>query len=140
MQTRPRRALIVTDVHLVAWALSSAFGQAGFVALTADTVGAACDVLRTVDDLDLVVTSLSIGQARVSEVLAAISAERPGTPAILLAAEPDASFPLADQTTVLLQLPFSVDDVVGAAAELTGDESGPAVAATPASSASRPWD
>jgi DNA-binding NtrC family response regulator len=121
MQARPRRALIVTDVHLVAWALSSAFGPAGFVALTAETAAGASDALRTVEDIDILVISLSIGPSQVSDLLATTSREFPGTRSILLAAEPDVAFPVPAKVGVLLQLPFSVDDVVATAGELVGD-------------------
>jgi DNA-binding NtrC family response regulator len=119
---RPRRALIVTDVHLLGWALSSAFGHSGFAALAAQTAEAAVDTLRTVAGIDLVVISLSIGPAQVAEVVHTLAREAPGTPAILLAAEPYTPISERHEGTRLLELPFSVDDIVAAAEELVPAE------------------
>jgi DNA-binding NtrC family response regulator len=118
MQPGPRRALIVTDVSLVRWALSSAFGHAGFLAVSAQTADAALDTLRTVGGMDVVVMSLSMAPVEVGEVVQGLGAEWPGIPLILLAAEPDTPVGQRPEAAVLLQLPFSVDDVVAAAEKL----------------------
>ncbi len=134
MPVPPRRALIVTDVSLVRWALSSALGQAGFVALSAQTADEALDTLRTVPSgIDLLVISLSIGAAQVSEIVRTCAGEWPGTPAVLLAVEPDTPRAERHEGAVLLDLPFSVADVVAAAEDLApGRANGvPADAAPP---------
>jgi DNA-binding NtrC family response regulator len=118
MLDRPRRVLIVTDVALLRWAMSSAFGHSGFVTLTAETADAALDTLRTVEGIDLLVISLSIGRNQVSEVLRSSSVEWPGLPVVLLAVEPDTPPAERHEGTVLLELPFSVADVVATAGDL----------------------
>ena len=79
--------------------------------LSAADAEAAHAALQAGGAYDIVVVSLSLGQDRVASLLERASRLRPGVPAIVLAVDPD---PIVLQTRadhVVLEKPYSIDDV-----------------------------
>jgi DNA-binding NtrC family response regulator len=112
----PRRALVVTDIDLSGWALRHALTSAGFVVLTAADADAARAVIEVSDPFDVVVVSLSLGVERVSSLLTCAAWLWPGVPAIVLAVDHESHpLPTKAEDVVVLEKPYSVDDVVASA-------------------------
>jgi DNA-binding NtrC family response regulator len=117
----PRRALVVTDIDLSGWALRKALTSAGFVVLSAADADAARAVIEVSDPFNVVVVSLSLGAARVSKLLEYSEWLWPGVPAVVLAVDPE-SQPVATRADdVVLEKPYSIEDVVALATRIGGD-------------------
>jgi DNA-binding NtrC family response regulator len=111
----PRRALVVTDIDLVGWALRQALTAAGLVVMTTSDVDAPDAALAARDPVDVLVVTQSFGPERVARLLERSARLWPGVRAIVLAVDPE-PHPIDTRTDhVLLEKPFSVDDVVALA-------------------------
>ncbi len=116
----PLRAVVVNDVNLARWALHHALTNAGFAVTVAETMDEAAAAVAYLDTLDVVVVSLSYGPDSINRLLAHVSARRPEPAVILLATDVDPRVPLgADNRAIVLDTPFSMDDVVAAARRFT---------------------
>jgi DNA-binding NtrC family response regulator len=125
----PRRVLVVTDIDLSAWALREALTSAGFVVLNAADANAARAVIDASDPFDVLLVSQSLSAECVVGLLEDAARLWPGVPVIVLAVDPE-PYPIGTRTEhLLLEKPYSVEDVValasGAAAlRVKGESSG----------------
>jgi DNA-binding NtrC family response regulator len=114
----PRRVLVVTDIDLSGWALRQALTSAGFVVLTAADAGAARAFVEASDPFDVLVVSQSLGPECVAGLLEDAARLWPGVPAIVLAVDPEPHPIETRADRVLLEKPYSVDNVVALASGL----------------------
>ncbi len=115
----PRRVLVVTDIHLSGWALRQALTAAGFSVQTVADQATARAVLGSADRFDVLVVSQSLGAESVAALLEDTARAWPGVVAIVLAVD---SVPPRIRTRadhVMLEKPYSVDDVVALASGST---------------------
>ena len=117
----PRRVLVVTDIDLAGWALRHALTSVGFVVISAGDIEAARTVIEVSDPFDVVVVSLSLGVPQVSTFLEHAGGLWPGVPAILLAVAPEPQPVATRPEDVVLEKPYSIEEVVALALRTAGD-------------------
>jgi DNA-binding NtrC family response regulator len=116
MHPTPLRALVVNDLNLARWALHEALTAAGFEVTVAETAEAAISEFARLETLDVVVVSLSLGAEAVDRLKERLFARWPRAGVIILATDVEARMPgEAESRGIVLDTPFSMDDVVAAA-------------------------
>ncbi len=119
MHTSHLRALVVNDLNLARWALSQALTGAGFEVSLADTIDAALSAIGSVDALDVLVAPLTFPHDGVERLMDGVRDRWPAAAVILLATDVDPHVPTrAENRAIVLDTPFSVDDIVAAASRL----------------------
>lgn len=105
----PQRILLVEDDSAVHSALTEVLENEGFEVVHAASGAEAMDAARILDDIDLVILDLSLGDANGWDVFAALSARDPIIPIIIITAQPDQR-EIADAAGVgaLLEKPLDI--------------------------------
>lgn len=117
MHLIPLRALVVNDTNLARWALRQALVRAGFAVTVVATTEAAVAAMERFDELDVLVASMSLGSESVDRLNAEVSQRWPNALIILLATDVEPRRP-AGSRAIVLETPFSVNDIVAAARRL----------------------
>lgn len=110
-----RRALVVTDIELSRWALRQALTSAGFVVLSAADATAARAVAASNERFDVLVVSQSLGSECVAGLLEDAALRCPGVSSIVLAVDPDPHPIITKAEHIVLEKPYSVENVVALA-------------------------
>src|SRR5512142_1550636 len=111
----PLHVLVVNDVNLARWALRHALAAAGFVVTVSETAQGAAAAIAHLDALDALVASLSLGPEAIDRLIDRVTERWPRAAVILLATDIDARAPVAaPNPAIVLDTPFSMDDVVAA--------------------------
>lgn len=119
MHTSTLRALVVNDVNLARWALCQALTGAGFAVTLADTIDGAVSAIGSLDALDVLVAPLTFPHGGVERLMDGVRDRWPAAAVILLATDIDPHVPTrAENRAIVLDTPFSVDDIVAAATRL----------------------
>jgi DNA-binding NtrC family response regulator len=85
MRTKRPSVLVVDDDELLSDLLGEVLGDAGFVVFTASSVRGALEA-ATRNDIDVVLTGLSLRRSSGFELLEHLAAHSPPTPAVLMTA------------------------------------------------------
>ncbi len=120
-------AVVVNDVNLARWALRHALAGAGFGVTVSETAEEAVSAIARLERVDALVASLSLGPEAIDRLIDRVTERWPGAAVILLATDIDSRTPVATPNpAIVLDTPFSMDDVVAAVRRVVPPAAGPA--------------